>query len=34
MLAPGLDKGLTGMCVGEKRRITMPATLGWLEKSD
>jgi len=28
MISPGLDEGLTGMCVGEKRRITMPASLG------
>jgi hypothetical protein len=28
MLSPGLDQGLNRMCVGEKRRITMPADLG------
>ncbi|RWS01551.1 peptidyl-prolyl cis-trans isomerase FKBP2-like protein [Dinothrombium tinctorium] len=34
MLSPGLDKGLQGMCVGEKRKIQMPANLGWLESSE
>ena len=32
MLSSGLDVGLKGMCVGELRRITLPATMGALEQ--
>ena len=28
MLSAGVDLGLDGICVGEKRRITLPARLG------
>lgn len=31
MLSSGLDEGLNGMCVGEKRRISMPATMGAID---
>jgi len=28
-VVPGLEKGIIGMCVGEKRRITVPPNLGY-----
>ncbi|XP_051520280.1 peptidyl-prolyl cis-trans isomerase FKBP9-like isoform X1 [Myxocyprinus asiaticus] len=33
-LIAGMDQGLLGMCVGEKRIITMPPFLGYGEKGD
>ncbi|XP_048880456.1 peptidyl-prolyl cis-trans isomerase FKBP9-like [Brienomyrus brachyistius] len=33
-LIAGMDKGLLGMCVGEKRVITMPPSLGYGENGD
>lgn len=31
MLSSGLDVGLKNMCVGEQRRITLPASMGVLD---
>lgn len=33
-LIPGMDKGLLGMCVGEKRIITVPPFLAYGEDGD
>lgn len=33
-LIPGMDKGLLGMCVGEKRVITIPPFLAYGEDGD
>ena len=33
-LIPGMDKGLLGMCVGEKRIITIPPFLAYGEDGD
>lgn len=33
-LIPGMDKGLLGMCVGEKRIITIPPFLAYGEEGD
>ena len=33
-LIPGMDKGLLGMCVGEKRIITIPPFLAFGEDGD
>lgn len=33
-LIAGMDQGLLGMCVGEKRIITMPPSLGYGENGD
>lgn len=33
-LIPGMDKGLLGMCVGEKRLITIPPFLAYGEDGD
>lgn len=33
-LIPGMDKGLLGMCVGEKRIITVPPFLAYGENGD
>lgn len=33
-LIAGMDQGLLGMCVGERRIITMPPSLGYGENGD
>uniref|UniRef100_UPI00398E6FE1 peptidyl-prolyl cis-trans isomerase FKBP9-like n=1 Tax=Pristiophorus japonicus TaxID=55135 RepID=UPI00398E6FE1 len=33
-LIPGMDEGLLGMCMGEKRTITMPPFLGYGDRGD
>lgn len=33
-LIAGMDRGLLGMCVGERRIITMPPSLGYGENGD
>lgn len=33
-LIAGMDQGLLGMCVGERRFITMPPSLGYGENGD
>lgn len=33
-LIPGMDQGLLGMCVGEKRIITIPPFLAYGEEGD
>ncbi|KAI1286471.1 hypothetical protein HDE_10895 [Halotydeus destructor] len=34
MLSSGLDAGLKDMCIGERRRISLPATMGALDMVD
>lgn len=33
-LIAGMDQGLLGMCVGERRIVTMPPSLGYGENGD
>lgn len=33
-LIAGMDQGLLGMCIGERRIVTMPPSLGYGENGD